>query len=89
VDYIHGMLLPYHVAWDRVYKAMTAPADAEAASQDSFLSTEELCGLLHVSRVTLHRYKVAGRIQAHKLGRRNLYSVAEVMAAVKGGAADA
>ena len=56
---------------------------------DRFLSTEEIGELLHVSRVTVFRYMKAGKIQAHKLGRRNLYSVAEVMAAVKGGGANA
>ena len=85
VDYIHGMLLPYCVAWDRVYEAITAPTSAEsAASQDSFLSTEELAELLHVSRVTIFRYVRTGKLKPHKLGRRNLYSVAEVMATLKG-----
>ena len=78
--------------WERVRKAILSPINSEPESapvQDRFLSTEELCELLHVSRVTVFRYVRAGKIKSHKLGRRNLYSVAEVMAAVKGGAADA
>ena len=80
--------------WERVRKAILAPCNSEPEStpapvQDRFLSTEELCTLLHVSRVTIFRYVRAGKLKSHKLGRRNLYSVAEVMAAVKGGAADA
>lgn len=78
--------------WERVRKAILSPINSETESapvQDRFLSTEELCELLHVSRVTVFRYVRAGKIKSHKLGRRNLYSVAEVMAAVKGGAADA
>ncbi len=90
LGFIQGMLQPYNVAWDRVYESITAPANVGATvSQDSFLSTEELCRLLHVSRVTIFRYMRAGKIKSHKLGRRNLYSVAEVMAAVKGGTVDA
>lgn len=76
--------------WERVRKAILSPGNGEpepalAPVQDRFMCTEELAELLHVSRVTLFRYVRAGKIQAHKLGRRNLYSVAEVMAAVKGG----
>ena len=78
--------------WARVREAILLPyADKleHAPAQDRFLCTEELCELLHVSRVMIFRYMRDGKIKSHKLGRRNLYSVAEVMAAVKGGAADA
>ncbi len=85
LDYIQGMLLPYHVTWDRVYEAITASTndEAKATTQDSFLSTEEIGELLHVSRVTIFRYMRAGKIQAHKLGRRNLFSLNEVIATLK------
>lgn len=87
LGFIQGMLQNYNIAWDKVYEAITSPVDTEAAAvtADRFLSTEELGELLHVSRVTIFRYIRAGKIKSHKLGRRNLYSVAEVMAAVKGG----
>ena len=78
--------------WNRVRDAIQAVDVNEAepaAVQDRFLSTEEIGELLHVSRVTIFRYMKAGKIQSHKLGRRNLFSLREVMAAVKGGAADA
>ena len=76
--------------WERVRKAILAPCNSEpestpAPAQDRFMCTEELCEFLHVSRVTIFRYMRAGKIKSHKLGRRNLYSVAEVVAAVKGG----
>ena len=85
VDYIHGMLLPYPVAWDSVYNAITSSAndEAETSSPGSFLSTEELCNFLHVSRPTLFRYMKAGKIRAYKLGRRNLFSLNEVLATLK------
>ena len=78
--------------WNKVRDAILAVEVDEsepAPVQDRFMCTEELGELLHVSRVTIFRYMRAGKIKSHKLGRRNLYSVAEVMAAVKGGAADA
>lgn len=75
--------------WKRVRKAILSPCNSGPEStpmpvQDRFMSTEELSEFLHVSRVTIFRYVRAGKIKSHKLGRRNLYSVAEVMAAVKG-----
>ena len=39
--------------------------------------------MLHVSRITLHRYRTAGKIRVFKLGRRNLYSSKEIRAALK------
>lgn len=86
VDYIHGMLLPYPVTWDRVNKAITSHASNEAvvSMPNSFLSTEELSEFLHVSRVTVFRYMKAGKIRAYKLGRRNLFSLREVVDALKG-----
>ena len=78
--------------WNKVRDAILAVEVDEsepAPVQDRFMCTEELGELLHVSRVTIFRYMRAGKIKSHKLGRRNLYSVAEIMAAVKGGAADA
>ncbi len=38
--------------------------------------------MLHVSRITLHRYKTAGKIRVFKLGRRNLYSSKQIRAAL-------
>ena len=55
-------------------------ADTE---EETFLSTEDVSKMLHVSRTTLHRYKTAGKIRVFKLGRRNLYSSKEIRAALK------
>ena len=81
---IESLLVPYPEIAGRVRQAIQSPPELKPV-QDSFLSTEELGDLLHVSRPTIFRYMRAGKITPHKLGRRNLYSVAEVMAAVKGG----
>ena len=88
LDCVQAVLRPYldKPTLNKVRDAILAVNDDKPEPvQDHFLSTEELGELLHVSRVTIFRYVCAGKIQAHKLGRRNLYSVAEVMAAVKGG----
>lgn len=88
LDCVQAVLRPYldKPTLNKVRDAILAVNDDKPEPvQDRFLSTEELGELLHVSRVTIFRYVCAGKIQAHKLGRRNLYSVAEVMAAVKGG----
>ena len=92
LDIVQITLQPYldKLTLNKVREAILSVKDSKPAPvQDRFLSTEEICELLHASRTTVFRYMKAGKIQAHKLGRRNLYSVAEIMAAVKGGAADA
>ena len=74
-------------AWENVRRAILAPdhraSEAVSEQEDRLLSTEELGGLLHTSRVTLSRYKKAGKIRAYKLGRRNLFSLSEVLATLK------
>ena len=88
LDLIHGALLPYPVQWGRVLTAILSSEDcnelkAVSVEEDRFLSTEELGEYLHVSRSTIFRYMKAGKIHAHKLGRRNLFSLREVVAALK------
>ena len=88
LDCVQTLLQPYlnPGRWNKVRDAILAVNGSKPEPvQDRFLSTEEIGELLHVSRVTIFRYMRAGKIKSHKLGRRNLYSVAEVMAAVKGG----
>lgn len=86
LDLVQGVLLPFRdrVSWERVYNAIISDENTVLV-QDRFLSTEELCELLHISRPTVHRYMKAGKLKAHKLGRRNLYSLMEVQDALKGG----
>ena len=74
-------------AWEIVRRAILTPdhraSEAVPEQEDRFLSTEELCELLHISRPTVHRYKKVGKIRAYKLGRRNLFSLSEVLATLK------
>ena len=95
LDSIRIALGPYmnREGWETVRGAILSPNqynhDLPARGEDHFLCTEELAGKLHVSRATIFRYMKAGKIRAYKLGRRNLFSLREVMAAVKGGGANA
>ena len=89
LDCVQTLLQPYlnPGRWNKVRDAILAVEDEESEPSpvlDRFMCTEELTEFLHVSRVTIFRYMRAEKIKSHKLGRRNLYSVAEVMAAVKG-----
>ena len=92
LDCVQTVLRPYldKPTLNKVRDAILSVNDSKPEPvQDRFLSTEEIGELLHVSRSTAFRYMKAGKIKAYKLGRRNLYSVAEVVAAVKGGRANA
>lgn len=92
LDCVQTVLRPYldKPTLNKVRDAILSVNDSKPEpAQDRFLSTEEIGGLLHVSRSTIFRHMKTGKIRAYKLGRRNLYSVAEVMAAVKGGGANA
>ena len=86
LECVHNALLPYITSWDKVRDAILSPAHENRipdSEEEIFLSTEELGSILHVTRVTLFRYKTAGKIHAYKLGRRNLYSLREIKAALK------
>lgn len=88
LDIIQNVLVPYedHVPWEGVRNAILSPAQFQRETeqtQEKILSTEELTEILHVSRVTIFRYLKAGKIRAYKFGRRNLFSLREVIAALK------
>ena len=88
LDCVRSALSPYldRARWTKVHDAILAPEGSNpepAPVQDHFLSTEELGKILHVSRPTIFRYMKAGKIKAHKLGRRNLFSLNEVLATLK------
>ena len=86
LDCVQAVLRPYldKLTLNKVRDAILSVNDSKPEPvQDRFLSTEEIGELLHVSRVTVFRYMKAGKIQAHKLGRRNLFSLNEVIATLK------
>ena len=88
LDIIQGTLLPFHVKWDRVRTAILSPDDrsvlkGDSPDNDRFMSTEELCEFIHTSRTSIFRLIKAGKLRAYKLGRRNLFSLSEVIAALK------
>lgn len=74
--------------WETVRSAILAPDHRASGTipeqEDRLLSTEEIAEWLHVSRVTIFRFMRAGKIRAYKLGRRNLFSLREVVATLKG-----
>lgn len=85
MDSVRVVLQPYmdRARWKKVRDTILAEESEPAPALDRFLSTEEICELLHVSRVTIFRYVRAGKLKPHKLGRRNLYSLNEVLATLK------
>ena len=86
LDCVQTVLRPYldKPTLNKVRDAILSVNDSKPEPvQDRFLSTEEIGELLHVSRVTVFRYMKAGKIQALKLGRRNLFSLNEVIATLK------
>lgn len=86
LDCVQAVLRPYldKPTLNKVRDAILSVNESKPEPvQDRFLSTEEIGELLHVSRVTVFRYMKAGKVQAHKLGRRNLFSLNEVLATLK------
>ena len=53
-------------------------ADQKPKDDAEYLTRDELCARLHITYTTLWRMEKRGDIQAHKIGRRNLYSKQEV-----------
>ena len=56
----------------------------QTASTD-YYTRDELCVRLHITYTALWRMEKRGDIQAHKIGRRNLYSKQEVDALISNG----
>ena len=86
LDCVQTVLRPYldKPTLNKVRDAILSVNDSKPEPvQDRFLSTEEIGELLHASRTTVFRYMKAGKIRAHKLGRRNLFSLNEVFASLK------
>lgn len=53
-----------------------------SAASTEYYTRDELCTRLHITYTTLWRIEKRGDIQAHKIGRRNLYSKQEVDALI-------
>lgn len=49
---------------------------------DSLLKIEEVCAILHVSKVTVHKWKRNGLIPFHRMGAKIYFKKSEVLAAV-------
>ena len=56
--------------------------DPTPAESTEYYTRDELCTRLHITYTTLWRMEKRGDIQAHKIGRRNLYSKQEVDALI-------
>ena len=60
-------------------------AEQKPKDDAEYLTRDELCARLHITYTTLWRMEKRGDIQAHKIGRRNLYSKQEVDALISKG----
>lgn len=62
----------------------TANSKPEINEKDELLTSSETAKLLGVSKVTLHKWKLAGKIKYYRIGSRIRFRQLEVMAALKG-----
>ena len=53
--------------------------------EKGFYSRDEICSLLHIAYPTLWRIEKSGLLKSQKVGRKNLYSKAEVNQLMKSG----
>lgn len=49
---------------------------------DEFLTTEQVCKLLKVSRGTIINWRAAGKLESHKIGQRILFKREEILAKI-------
>ena len=66
-------------------KASSTPSPVPQ-SGGNYLTSKQLCGMLHLSQPTLWRHVKAGRLKARKVGARTLYKESDVRGLVEGGA---
>ncbi len=59
--------------------------NVEKPEEEGFYSRDEICSLLHISYPTLWRIEESGLLKSQKVGRKNLYSKAEVNQLLKSG----
>ena len=50
--------------------------------QKEFLTSKEVCSLLHISPTTLWHYTREGKLNSHRIGRRKLYRYEELKDAI-------
>jgi excisionase family DNA binding protein len=63
-------------------KMIQQPKPIELDS-DPLLKIEEICSILHVSKVTIHKWKKAGRIPFHRISNRIFFKRCEVIESLK------
>lgn len=61
---------------------LEALKSSEKRHDDDFLTRDEVCKLLHISKVTLNARMRSGDIPYRKIGRRVLFSRPEIMASI-------
>jgi excisionase family DNA binding protein len=57
--------------------------NTQISQQDEIMSIEEVQTLLHVSKVTIHKWKKRKLIQSHRIGRRIYFKKHEILNAMK------
>jgi excisionase family DNA binding protein len=51
--------------------------------EEALSTIEEVCALLQVSKVTIHKWKKAKRIKSYRIGRRIYFKKSELLAALR------
>ena len=82
-----AMLVLYapHMTPARLQAAIAAAPSPESPSC-AYLTTRQVCGMLHISKSTVWRHVKAGRIKIRKVGARCLFKDSDVRGLVEGGA---
>ncbi len=63
---------------NEIGNAMNRSGGAEAQSE--FIEVDEVCSILKISKVTLHKWKRQGKLPFYRLGSRILFRRSDVMA---------
>jgi len=69
---------------DVLRKVLPELKEKESATQlDEFLTSIQVCNLLHVSKSTIVNWRSAGKLKSHKIGNRILFKREQVLARIK------
>ncbi len=74
-----------YAAVSRYFNERKVEENITKPDEEGFYNRNEICDLLHIAYPTLWRIEKSGLLKSQKIGRKNLYSKAEVNQLMKSG----
>lgn len=55
----------------------------DAPEIDEWLTSEQVCNMLHISKSTVVNWRSSGKLKSHKIGNRILFNHTEILSKIK------